>query len=1795
MSRPRLVFRSAFLPDLHSVGRRCPELSYSVEYFPIVFQRFLQQYHRFDYRRADSPIQRLFSCESAASLPVHKTGVAYRSVALVKAPLATVNFATKYLLPRSLDDPDKLTELKLYLNTVVEKVIWQCLLEDTSLFLRYIFEKLTRVPHKDDLISVIRKLVQRLPELPMQTAHILFNNLVGCIMFYVRTPSFDAPDSIASILCVLHMIIPYVKNIYFKDLKQTFRREQIDSTLLVTANSPCAKQFNVFCDTICVAQLVKLQDDNKDYRFSDILNEALEGSGVPQNEHHLYVLCDDRSNIIRNPNHYVRDFYPFKRNHIPKLKLMRVDRDTGQQLLQQNAFSLKVQEVGKLLLVKTILQTTAASHMSNHIFFLREELAKLPSFPRKALEAEFALYDCGDMGKALFAIDSMHKLTWCQLINSMFQKMTSTFPWSTDLQLFLNVYNGTLVLHAEDATILRQCLAFYLQCSYQFKTIFSVNGYLSILPTIIRVYHSNQHNDILKQAIEFTFKQFYIMHRTPFILQMFGSIANYIDLSPEDSAQSNFYRVQPETLYQLLRSIGREIPDTLGILQLCGFSKPLKALDFCYADDSQTWSIFETVNLCVTVQVYAPESYRSRQMMIILQAILPFILRDLSTICCEECTSADARKFELQSIQQLSVMIKQLICTTEWMTRRSDDTKSVVSSGVNSCSVPGGPRGLGGASVKRLATADQPAKMPEWASAISGNYSRSRYHNTHGQQQQQSQRVLNRTASPGASPRTLVTESSAKRSMRRQRHSEGSFSGTSGTLKRSASAVMGGGRGGGGGVGGGGDGGHHISTPSGWRKSSIEPREAILQIASEFLTVAYRRLVELGEKQKTSELLDGKAFVRLSELAQSIVKQFPHNISLLKSQSLQRFFLEVLPLADWNHESLRSCKALETLVGRLNRTLPKMLETASIRESFQSASSFTRSECHLFNDYLKRSLVVGPNAWWTSERLFTSTPQATISMVTAHHLGRRATTDTSDTGLDRPTVSPPGVTFHPELVTPSERRIPPKVLMSPISTNSALPSSLSKPSTSGGGSSAGGSTDRGPTSMSGSTTSRSESGCLPAAFASESTRFIALMLSCLESSYRLKDLCERANFEFCRCPTIFEGGTENLSNYLAYLIVPLLIHCSAGRGDFASLSKENVYYALDVCLSGLFVGSEKCTTPGGMTSAGSAEASGAGSSRGPGTISDHVTFETPRGKLGIHSSFMLPNSKPNQPTSGMGDVFGGGGGGGVTGGVGGIKASLSQSMSGNVGVTGLLQLPNLLGGPVVTGSTWELIGPSGLACDLGGGRVHGCMVNLIGPTLHSMRHPKPEESASAASIAAANAPAPNNSVGMGYLHSSPLSGHEKNIQAQIDVIHKLAFLGLKLILVVYPRHALARSRHIIASLAKLVFYRCCGVQLWKFLDFIVTFRPSIFMHMAPFFRFQVLNFKCETQGEQAFQQIIGQKLIGLHLPPQQTVVSLLRELILDLRMVREEKQMIILARQKHQLFMRPRQPHDGTLLPSSAFSDPGTSASAAPLSGILRHSSEKHFGILEGGQMRPFSQTEFRQSLLRRTSGKRITAHDGSRFLNHHRTLSQRKPILTASVESLPRQSGPPGALEKRHKTNKGELRRAVTSAGRGERSGLELAHSAREGDAEDDETIGCVEELNAPANPVIAAAVATSLYGSAAPYTHVREKAREELPDLIGLTEPPESPFSRRCISTNPLQTSKSSWLTDNIPLADLHVSPSPSFLTSLKPPSTSPSLPPPPPLPQLEDPLVEAGHTLTSNQEAPTHPDTHTKIHYV
>lgn len=59
--------------------------------------------------------------------------------------------------------------------------------------------------------------------------------------------------------------------------------------------------------------------------------------------------------------------------------------------------------------------------------------------------------------------------------------MTSSFAWNNDLQLFLNVINGCIILHCEDTALLRFCLASLINTSRHFKHIFSMNGSVSTI------------------------------------------------------------------------------------------------------------------------------------------------------------------------------------------------------------------------------------------------------------------------------------------------------------------------------------------------------------------------------------------------------------------------------------------------------------------------------------------------------------------------------------------------------------------------------------------------------------------------------------------------------------------------------------------------------------------------------------------------------------------------------------------------------------------------------------------------------------------------------------------------------------------------------------------------------------------------------------------------------------------------------------------------------------------------------------------------------------------------------------------------------------------------------------------------------------------------------------------------------------------------------------------------------------------------------------------------------------------
>ena len=60
-----------------------------------------------------------------------------------------------------------------------------------------------------------------------------------------------------------------------------------------------------------------------------------------------------------------------------------------------------------------------------------------------------------------------------------------------------------------------------------------LDRYLLIMPTVLQVYSNHQSNSLLCRTVEFICKQFYVLHRKPFVLQMLGSIAPMLDLNTD--------------------------------------------------------------------------------------------------------------------------------------------------------------------------------------------------------------------------------------------------------------------------------------------------------------------------------------------------------------------------------------------------------------------------------------------------------------------------------------------------------------------------------------------------------------------------------------------------------------------------------------------------------------------------------------------------------------------------------------------------------------------------------------------------------------------------------------------------------------------------------------------------------------------------------------------------------------------------------------------------------------------------------------------------------------------------------------------------------------------------------------------------------------------------------------------------------------------------------------------------------------------------------------------------------------
>lgn len=271
------------------------------------------------------------------------------------------------------------------------------------------------------MFKILRHLIRFIPKLPQQAAFALYNYIIGYVMFYVRSPHEDGQRLIGTALSLLWMVVHSVHGIMFKDLKQILRKEQCDASILLTANVPSAKKIIVHGpqdpDAGAIPSQFPVQEDTQ---FCQILREALDFFGIEEPKQKEYFLVDYKTrnlkpNIknvcvyntkfifvdqIRNPSSYVRDYYFFKRSQYPQLELVHMKPDDAFNALQRQELLHKFVEIGKVLLTWAILKNV--DMVVQRVVFLHEELMKLPSFPRKALESDLDLYKGGELGKVFY-------------------------------------------------------------------------------------------------------------------------------------------------------------------------------------------------------------------------------------------------------------------------------------------------------------------------------------------------------------------------------------------------------------------------------------------------------------------------------------------------------------------------------------------------------------------------------------------------------------------------------------------------------------------------------------------------------------------------------------------------------------------------------------------------------------------------------------------------------------------------------------------------------------------------------------------------------------------------------------------------------------------------------------------------------------------------------------------------------------------------------------------------------------------------------------------------------------------------------------------------------------------------------------------------------------------------------------------------------------------------------------------------------------------------------------------------
>ena len=92
-----------------------------------------------------------------------------------------------------------------------------------------------------------------------------------------------------------------------------------------------------------------------------------------------------------------------------------------------------------------------------------------------------------------------------------------------------------------------------------------------------------------------------------------------------------------------------------------------------------------------------------------------------------------------------------------------------------------------------------------------------------------------------------------------------------------------------------------------------------------------------ASQEKTFELLDSKCYMRLVDIAHSLLKMAPYDLECIKLRGLQKYMHQVFPLTDWSLETMRP--SLTIIIRRLDKLFHKIQKSVKVYSSVDWAAA----------------------------------------------------------------------------------------------------------------------------------------------------------------------------------------------------------------------------------------------------------------------------------------------------------------------------------------------------------------------------------------------------------------------------------------------------------------------------------------------------------------------------------------------------------------------------------------------------------------------------------------------------------------------------------------------------------------------------------------------------------------------------------------------------------------------------------------------------------------------------------------